>query len=242
MLEFMRLNESPGTIVFKHDPVTPHHVGPVTVLRQIEVIPDQLKNNIVTRECENEHDHSAHPLGRNETVARLPKMTDEVAIKFGFGVPIIANGVVEIGESLAWHELSQPSHQKEWTRCIDSKIRAGVRKKDREICFANEDSIEGDATLIGMPETECDGHGQIVRSIAMRAANDIGAMSAIKYRPDDFDRRSSRAGEDPAQPCRCQFHRNAKTVPATFAKPAQSFVSQETKQQLGKIIAAIVAK
>src|SRR4029077_5778995 len=97
VLELVRFHQTSGTIVLEDQLVTAQHVVWSCVLGKIESILYHLKNDVVTGQSEDEHDHSGRAFGRLETIGRGAQLRDEIAIKLRFGMPVKTDFVVEIG-------------------------------------------------------------------------------------------------------------------------------------------------
>src|SRR5437868_6527527 len=184
VLEFMRLDQSSGAIVLEDEFVAPHHILAITVLRLVEVIADEFKDNVITRQGEDDHDHAACTFGLNEAVVGILELVHEIAVELGFGVAVVTDGVIQISQSFARHQITQPAHEGEWTRCIDAKVSASKREKNGEIGFTDQQSVKNDATFIRMRQRESNRNWSIA---AKCATDDVGAATAIKNGPDNFD-------------------------------------------------------
>src|SRR4029077_5129744 len=95
MLEFMRLDQSSRAVMFENQSVAPPHILAGGIFRQIKLIFNQFKNDIVARQRENTHHHSASSFGHHETIARFAQVGDEIAVKLRFTVPMKTDGVVK---------------------------------------------------------------------------------------------------------------------------------------------------
>src|SRR5213592_1859357 len=103
------------------------------ILRQIKLIFDQFKNDIVARQRENAHHHSASSFGHDEAIARLPEVGDEIAVKFRFTVAMKTDGIVKIDQTLARHQLLKVTHKPIGALNRHPKIRASKRKQNRKV-------------------------------------------------------------------------------------------------------------
>ncbi len=74
MLKLVRLDQPACAIVLKNHAVTPHHVATIAVFRSIEPVADQFEDDVVARQRENEHHHSARTFRGDETILRLLQM------------------------------------------------------------------------------------------------------------------------------------------------------------------------
>ena len=153
MLELMCLDQPPGTVVLENHPVTTHHITSIAFFRRIELVADQFKNDVVTRQGENEHHHPARALGRDEAIARCLEVPDEIAIKFGLGMSIVTDRVVEIGRPFVWHQLAQPMDQLKGRGRVDPEVGAGVRKENCQIAFSDQNRVEHQSALPRVAET-----------------------------------------------------------------------------------------
>ena len=154
MLKLMRLDQPPGAVMLENHPIATHHIRAIDVLRRIEPVADQFKNDVITRQREDEHDHAARAFRGDETIARIFEMPDEIAVEFGLGVTVETDRVVEIGDPLARHQVPQPLHQFVGRRRVDAEIGAGVGKQNRQIAFADQDGIQHEAGLIRIVQTK----------------------------------------------------------------------------------------
>src|SRR5438034_10999897 len=160
MLELVRFDQSSRAIMFENQSVAPSHILAGGILRQIKSIFDQFKNDVVARQRENAHHHSASSFGHDETIARPAKVGDEIAVEFRFTVPMKTDGVVKIDQTFARHQLLKITHQPIGTFNRNPKIRAGKRKQNREIDISMEQRIEADAALIFVTKAKRDGQGR----------------------------------------------------------------------------------
>ena len=83
-----------SAIVLKNHAITPHHVATIAVFRRIEPVTDQLEDDVVARQREDEHHHSALTFRGDETIMGLLQMADEVAVEFRLRVPVVTDRVV----------------------------------------------------------------------------------------------------------------------------------------------------
>src|SRR5215468_4078984 len=93
VLEFMRLDQSSGAIVLENKFVAPHDILAIAILGLIEVIANKFKDNIITRQGEDDHDHAAGAFGRNKVVPGTLELPDEIAVEHGLGVAVVTDGV-----------------------------------------------------------------------------------------------------------------------------------------------------
>src|SRR5436309_3284003 len=111
-------------------------------------------------------------------------MPDEIAVKLGFGVTIVSDGVVEVGQALAGHQFSKRAHQLKRAGRIHAEVSARVGEKDGQISLAHEQGVEGDAAVVRMKQAKGNRPGA---AAADRAADDVSAPPAVKNGADDFD-------------------------------------------------------
>src|SRR5437762_545975 len=134
----MRLDQSAGAIVLEDEFVAPHDIVAIAVLGLVEVVADEFKDNVITRQGEDDHDHAACAFGLNKMITGILELAKEIAIELGFGVAVVADSVVQIGQPFTRHQIAEPAHECKWTRRIDAKVSAGKREKDGEIGFTNK--------------------------------------------------------------------------------------------------------
>src|SRR5438034_10069197 len=157
MLELVRFDQSSRAIMFENQSVAPSHILAGGILRQIKSIFDQFKNDIVARQRENAHHHSASSFGYDETIARLAQVGDEIAVKFRFTVPMKTDGVVKINQTFTRHQLLKITHQPVRSFNRHPKIGAGKRKQNRKIDISMQQRIEDDAALVFVTKAQRDG-------------------------------------------------------------------------------------
>src|SRR5882762_3167522 len=119
--------------MFENQSVASPHILVGAIFRQIKSIFDQFKNDIVARQRENAHHHSASSFGYDETIVRLAQVGDEIAVKLRFTVPMKTDGVVKINQTFARHQLLKITHKPIGTFNRHPKIGAGKRKQNRKV-------------------------------------------------------------------------------------------------------------
>src|SRR5438477_4922975 len=180
----MRLDQSSGAIVLEDEFVAPHDIVAVAILWLVEVIADEFKDNVITRQGEDDHDHAACAFGLNKMIAGILELPDEIAVELGFGVAVVTDGVIQISQPFARHQITQPAHECEWTRRIDAKVSAGKREENGEISLTDEQRIQDNTAFVGMKEAESDRNGGVA---AKCATDEVGAVPAIKNGADNFN-------------------------------------------------------
>src|SRR6266436_9470016 len=101
MLELVRFYQSAPAVMFENQSVAPPHILAGVIFRQIKSIFDQFKNDIVARQREHAHHHSASSFGHDETIARPAQVGYEIAVKLRLTVSMKTDGVVEINQTFA---------------------------------------------------------------------------------------------------------------------------------------------
>src|SRR4051812_43643227 len=101
-------------------------------------------------------------------------------------MPVIADRIVKIDQSLARHQLFKPPNQFIWTRRLHSKIRAGKRKQNREIHFTKKNRIQSDSRFRGMAQAKSHRQATSRLSLTHCPADQISAVSPIKNAADHF--------------------------------------------------------
>src|SRR5690349_20395794 len=175
VLEFMCLDQSAGAIVLEDEFVAPHHILAITVLRLVEMITDEFKDNVVTRQGEDDHDHAACAFGLNEAVVGILELVHEIAVELGFGVAVVTDGVIQISQPFARHQITQPAHECEWAGRIDAKVSTGKREKNGEVSLTDEERIQNNTAFSRMQEAESDRNGGVA---AKCATDEVGAVPA----------------------------------------------------------------
>src|SRR6266699_5278735 len=157
MLKLVRFDQSSRAVMFENQSVAPPHILAGGIFRQIKSIFDQFKNDIVARQRENAHYHSASSFGHDETISGLAQVRDEIAVKFRFTVPMKTDGVVKIDQTFARHQLLKITHEPVGTFNRNPKIGAGKRKQNRKIDVSVYQRIEDDAALVFMTKAKRNG-------------------------------------------------------------------------------------
>src|SRR5206468_1481197 len=106
------------------------------------------------RERKNNHDHPARAFGLDKTVTGALQMPEEIAVKFGLGVPVVANRVVKLGQAFSLHDVAQPADESKGTSGVDAEVSARVREEDREISLTEEKRVQCDAGFVGVEDAK----------------------------------------------------------------------------------------
>src|SRR5436305_11169576 len=125
----MRLDQSAGAIVLEDEFVAPHDIVAIAVLGLVEVVADEFKDNVITRQGEDDHDHAACAFGLNKMIAGILELPDEIAVELGFGVAVVTDGVIQICQPFARHQITQPAHECEWAWRIDANVSESKSEK-----------------------------------------------------------------------------------------------------------------
>ncbi len=229
VLELMRFDEAPGTVMLENHPIATHHIRAIDILRGIEPVADQFKDDVITGQCEDEHNHASRAFRRHEMVARILQMADEIAVEFRLGMTVETDRVVEIGNPFARHQLPQPLHQLVGRRCRHPEIGARVGKQNRQIAFADQDRIQREPGLIWVTQAQRDwcrcltGHD---------ATHQVRASFAIKNAPENLERRGFAVPNRRSDTVGGSGTRCFETKPAVPRKPGIPRVGQRVLEQI----------
>src|SRR5262249_46004562 len=111
MLELLSVYESSGSVVHEDEVIFSNHLFSSRIFRISKSVFDDLENKIVRREGKDEHDHSLLASGRYELIIGGIQMAQQVSVKFGLSVFVVADRYVEFGFSFERHYRLQKLYE-----------------------------------------------------------------------------------------------------------------------------------